>query len=414
LFIKFILTSFLSILFVFDAETAVANITDGLIAHYSFEGNLLDESGKGHDANQNGNINYVDGVEGTALQLNGDANVKTPIALNGTDENQFFTISFWGYAEDFNNDTFITNFNFGDGSGSVHISAKSIGIAGKFKEYVSNGYSLTCYPVDISKYIQLFTWTHYLFTYDNNIEKIYINGILKEQKNIGSNQVGGYNGCTNYPRYDSGSGLTCYRACFDRFLNIGMYNNAFGYSDSYLSKSKLKGKIDELRIYNRILLDSEIRVLSHGISINERNALIDLYYNTNGDKWSINTNWLGEYGTECKWFGVVCDDLQRIKALYLFSNNLEGIIPSSIQNLTNLQSLILHNNKISGTIPIEIYQLEKLESLTLNNNRLTNNIVTLTKQYIQECLTKWDVKNDNRIGIEEAINALKISSDISQ
>lgn len=39
----------------------------------------------------------------------------------------------------------------------------------------------------------------------------------------------------------------------------------------------------------------------------EREALITLYNSTNGAKWQNNSGWLGANGTECNWYGVVCD-----------------------------------------------------------------------------------------------------------
>jgi len=141
--------------------------------------------------------------------------------------------------------------------------------------------------------------------------------------------------------------------------------------------------------------------------ISERQALIEFYNSTNGNKWNNNTHWLGEPGSECTWYGVICNDSKQVEALHLFSNNLTGKLPSSIKYLNNLKSLILHNNKLSDPIPTEIFELNYLESITLNNNNYSSNIVSIINNNI---FKKWDIKNDNRIGIEEAINALKISA----
>ncbi len=48
------------------------------------------------------------------------------------------------------------------------------------------------------------------------------------------------------------------------------------------------------------------------IPASERQVLIDLYNNTNGDGWTANANWksggvFGASGTECTWLGVDCD-----------------------------------------------------------------------------------------------------------
>ena len=48
-----------------------------------------------------------------------------------------------------------------------------------------------------------------------------------------------------------------------------------------------------------------------GIPAAERQALIDLYNSTDGENWRNNTNWLGELGTECTWYGVNCNSEKK-------------------------------------------------------------------------------------------------------
>ncbi|MER2529260.1 MAG: hypothetical protein ABTR07_15155 [Candidatus Competibacter denitrificans] len=48
---------------------------------------------------------------------------------------------------------------------------------------------------------------------------------------------------------------------------------------------------------------------SAAIPLAERDALIALYNSTDGDNWTIKTNWNGAAGTECTWAGVTCDML---------------------------------------------------------------------------------------------------------
>jgi len=143
----------------------------------------------------------------------------------------------------------------------------------------------------------------------------------------------------------------------------------------------------------------------------EREALIQLFLSTSGFKWKNQTNWLGDRGSECTWFGVVCDEFNNIKGLNLNSNNLEGIIPDSIQKLSSLTSLSLHDNNLSGNIPIEIFKLTNLETITLHDNNFSNNVNSLTKQYIQDELNK---NIPSKIGIKDAIHALKYSAGINR
>jgi Leucine-rich repeat (LRR) protein len=58
----------------------------------------------------------------------------------------------------------------------------------------------------------------------------------------------------------------------------------------------------------------------------------------------------------------------------LQQNNLTGLIPLFVGNLTNLSKLNLWGNKLSGFIPQEIGLLESLNQIDLSNNILTGEI----------------------------------------
>uniref|UniRef100_M1CMS0 non-specific serine/threonine protein kinase n=1 Tax=Solanum tuberosum TaxID=4113 RepID=M1CMS0_SOLTU len=55
----------------------------------------------------------------------------------------------------------------------------------------------------------------------------------------------------------------------------------------------------------------------------------------------------------------------------LYSNNISGLIPSDLGNLTNLVSLDLYLNNFVGPIPDSLGKLSKLRFLDLSNNRLS-------------------------------------------
>ena len=252
-------------------------IQNGLIAHYEFEGNANDSSGNENNGTEHGEISYVNGVLGLASSFNGLGSIKTPIELTKEEKNQYLTISFWGIAEDSEHGTFISNYNYGDGSHSIGFDVSQAGITGGFSGYHSKGY---CYkyiknsllekidkeelnacdtiynrkdiyddgatPVDFRQ------WHYYSITYDNHNEKIFIDGIKVIEREMEANLIGGENGVENYLRDDSN---------YDRFLNIGTQNNAFHYPQDRLDNISLKGKIDDLRIYDRALTQSEIETL---------------------------------------------------------------------------------------------------------------------------------------------------------
>ncbi|GLJ42333.1 hypothetical protein SUGI_0876620 [Cryptomeria japonica] len=64
----------------------------------------------------------------------------------------------------------------------------------------------------------------------------------------------------------------------------------------------------------------------------------------------------------------------KLTDLELFSNKIEGNIPSGISNLTMLTYLDLSDNRFNGTIPSPFSQLPNLESLFLAINNLYGNI----------------------------------------
>ena len=112
---------------------------------------------------------------------------------------------------------------------------------------------------------------------------------------------------------------------------------------------------------------------AYGVSTAERNALIALHNSTNGESWTYNTNWIGEEGTECSWYGITCDN-NTITSVSLWRNYLTGSIPPELGNLANLTYLDLGDNQLTGSIPSELGNLANLQALYLDNNQLTGSI----------------------------------------
>ena len=105
----------------------------------------------------------------------------------------------------------------------------------------------------------------------------------------------------------------------------------------------------------------------------ERAALIDLYNSTTGSGWTHQDNWLSTTISECSWYGVTCT-VNHVTLIDLGNNNLNGTIPISISNLTNLQQLILYSNRLQGNIPSQVGSLTNLQVLNLTNNQLSGSI----------------------------------------
>lgn len=135
-----------------------------------------------------------------------------------------------------------------------------------------------------------------------------------------------------------------------------------------------------LIIFNSLSLAAD----NNRISKYEREALISLYLSTGGDQWTSNKGWkdgqlesdgFSYSGSECNWFGVICDKQKtKVIEIILSANNLSGILPSKIGNFKNMKNLNFWVNKISGMIPDEICKLNQLELLCLGSNKFRGNI----------------------------------------
>ncbi|XP_062219654.1 receptor kinase-like protein Xa21 [Phragmites australis] len=66
--------------------------------------------------------------------------------------------------------------------------------------------------------------------------------------------------------------------------------------------------------------------------------------------------------------------LSNLQVLNLGSNNLTGTIPLTLKNITNLGFLLLYTNKLKGNIPDELWELPHTAALFLFENRLSGSI----------------------------------------
>ncbi|GLT41624.1 hypothetical protein SLA2020_156720 [Shorea laevis] len=89
-------------------------------------------------------------------------------------------------------------------------------------------------------------------------------------------------------------------------------------------------------------------------------------------------------------------NLSQLTDLSLSFNNFNGQIPTSLANLTQLTSLDLSNNQFSGSIPASIGNLRQLTRLDLNSNNLSRQIPTSLANLTQ--LTSLELSNNQFSG----------------
>lgn len=118
---------------------------------------------------------------------------------------------------------------------------------------------------------------------------------------------------------------------------------------------------------------SDARVSTCVNNPDEIEALVAFYHQTNGPNWTVATNWLSNapLGT---WHGVETNEFGVVIELTLDDNNLSGMIPPEIGQLSHLQILRLDRNDLFGSIPAELGQFRKMWFLSISGNQLSGNI----------------------------------------
>ena len=201
-----------------DAE--VASLKVGLVANYPFNGNAGDSSGNGYHGTVNGTVTYTanrKNISNAALQL-GTGYITSPSNIFQFGRSDKYSISIWfittGIA---NNGRIISTEN---PEGNFRIFDYGNGIIGtQFGGFY------------ISDTITVNNWHHLVVTYNNRTENIFIDGTLKKNVNDTNNEILNYGapftiGAKAGPTFD-----------------------------------KWNGKVDDIRIYNRVLTLTEITYL---------------------------------------------------------------------------------------------------------------------------------------------------------
>lgn len=196
---------------------------EGLVAYYPFNGNANDESGHGNNGTVSGATLTTDrfGNENKSYGFNGTSNYiqcPDPLTLNS------FTIAAWINADDYSDTRkeILNGGKFDITSGGYHL----------YREHQFCRFDLSNLPGPVSdSIIQAGQWTFIVgISYGNTLE-LYINGTLKDQSSDYANLV-------------------------NDILFIGT-------DATHNSSSFWKGKIDDIRIYNRALSNSEVNQLYH-------------------------------------------------------------------------------------------------------------------------------------------------------
>ena len=126
--------------------------------------------------------------------------------------------------------------------------------------------------------------------------------------------------------------------------------------------------------------------------LSDRDALVAVFWATDGLSWSNVTNWLSDKPLD-EWYGVFTDAEGRVIELKLDDNNLTGRIPASLANLSRLRVLNLNENNLIGKLPADLGHLTNLQRLYLSSNNLSGEIPWLLTN-LRELGVFWFQENN--------------------
>jgi hypothetical protein len=115
------------------------------------------------------------------------------------------------------------------------------------------------------------------------------------------------------------------------------------------------------------------------ISQMECEILLDIYHSMDGPNWKRGPTWgWNETNSPCGktdfWSGVTCSNGHVIRLQFSSSDQLNGTIPTSIGNLSQLREIHIRGLGVRGTIPESIGNLSQLQILDISYTQLTGKI----------------------------------------
>jgi len=99
--------------------------------------------------------------------------------------------------------------------------------------------------------------------------------------------------------------------------------------------------------------------------------LANFCVNSNGANW--NTKW-NIFRPMNEWTGVLLNAEGCVQSVVLVNNNVSGVLPPTLGNLSSLRVFYIFGNDLYGEIPSELGNLTQLEDLVLEDNALTGSI----------------------------------------
>ena len=302
--------SLMTIFFITYSTVILAQLpTLGLLREYSFSGNVNDSSGNNQHGTVTGATLTTDrfGNTNAAYNFNG-TNAYIEIPTNGLINNSY-TYSMWVNPSSIPGAGLYTYpFAIGNPGGGQNVALTNNQMQG-WSGGAYNNSTPTLSLVAVGVLPNVNEWAHVVYLRDNSSIVLYVNGVL----NTNLSTYSGYNSNTGTTTPNYGSSPKALIGCRD-----------------YLSQFFFDGKIDDLRIYNRALNQTEINDLYNenvvGINDMKNNGLLKIFPNPANDKLIVNVNKNGNSN-------IVITDILGKKIKHIKTTELQIEI-----NISDLQS----------------------------------------------------------------------------
>jgi hypothetical protein len=225
------------------ASTEPAFVSDGLVAYYPFNGNAKDESGNGNDGEVNGATPTEDrnGEKGSSYNFDGDDYIELG-PMNFGDE---LTVSAWvNLVESTGQGNMVFTKYDGQESGDLQPTRRSVQL--DIANSIGWSISSTSRRPDMrsdEKNLMLNKMYHVVCSYGGGKQAIYIDGKLDNQISVGKAAI-----------FKSDVPVSI-------GANIAFVKRNENEPASRVVLHHLKGEIDDVRIYNRVLSAEEVKAL---------------------------------------------------------------------------------------------------------------------------------------------------------
>ena len=406
---NFVVNLLFIVFMIFIVQLAYANLNDGLVAYYPFNGNPNDESGNGNHGIVKNAVLSKDrfSVSEKSYSFDGNSYIQLP-PLNF---NSQLSISLWVNIK--NKDTIhaiISKYDGDTGSSDVNI-ARSFELLvhasheDKFYFCVSEN-GLETNAIFSSTVPNIETWYHIVSIFDNGEIKLYVNGSLENTETFNTS--------------------TLFQSEIPLVVGATLIDNP------KIGNLCANGQIDDIRLYNRVLSESEILSL-----YNDQTIITGTIYTASeilgysacvggATIRSIETGLSAT--TDIYGFYEIQNITIGKHTLEISSNFFKPItVCVDVINGNNKIQPIMLNEPMCKHLFTQVDLNEAIEKVEIEKNliiaqkdqsisELNESMAQMfTKEYLESAIKeaekrgelKYDINNDGKVGLEEIIRYLE-------